>query len=212
LAVTTQSEPSVISDAAAGQEPCAPAAAPSRNVQAEALVTRRGGKFVLYDPRLGLLVSHADLAAGYALLEKDRAARLAEMAEAGITHWLPEAESRQPGQGAGMLSRLKPFLIKAVVVSALFFVFLNALSGALRDAGYGLEKKLEGLSNWEPDQVEWHRARAEKIAAKLGPTIRELMGMFRDPAPGATAMPAQAEPPAEPANVPKAEPSAQPRQ
>lgn len=181
--MTEHSEPNVHqNDAPSGERtPCGgttPLDAPN-----DVLVSKRGGQYLLYDSRLGLLVTHKDLATGYAQLEKERSKRLCEFAEAGILHWLPETAGPSPTQPQSLLSRIKPFLLKAAIVTALFFTFLGAISGSLRDAGYGLEKKLEGLSNWSPEQVEWHRARAEKIAEKLGPTIRELLVMFRDQPP-----------------------------
>lgn len=146
----------------------------------EALVREHGGEYTLYQHELGLLIRSKDLASGYAELRKARDSRLRELAQEGVLHWLPTAGAGAAPKEPSLLRKLTPTLLKAAIATSAFLFCLSALSGALRDAGYIMEKKLEGLSNWTPEQVEWHRARSEKIAAKLGPTIRELLPMFRE--------------------------------
>jgi hypothetical protein len=143
-------------------------------------LSRRKGRFTACIPEMGILVSAAtaDLAHDEALSLRE--ARIREFAAEGMLEELPTlgvAQACAPAQES-LLSRLKVFLIKAAVVMALFLYMLNSISSGLRDSGYILEKRLQGLANWTPDKVEWHRERAQMIAEKLGPTIRELMVMF----------------------------------
>lgn len=140
----------------------------------------RKGRFTACIPELGILVSAstADLAHDEALSRRE--ARIREFASEGMLNELPMPGASQTSLSAqeSLLSRLKVFLIKAAVVTVLFLGAVNIISQGLRDTGYTLEKKLQGLSNWTPDKVEWHRERAQMIAEKLGPTIRELLVMF----------------------------------
>jgi hypothetical protein len=161
----------------------------------EVRVVERAGRYTLSIPELGLLVTGKELGAAHAELMRQRERRLKEFAAEGILGWLPRPEAQGGATatalgGRSLLSQLKPFLIKAAIVTAMFLGAVNVIGQGLGDTGYKLEKQLEGLSNWTPEKIEWHRERAQKIAEKLGPTIRELVVMFRDPAPVVPAIPA----------------------
>lgn len=152
----------------------------------EVRMVMRGGRHVLFLPQLGLHASGKDLQAAYQSLLEARRARLEELAAEDLLHLIPDEDTAAAvPDPPSLLSRLKPFLAKAAVTTVLVMFVLSAISEGLRDMGYGLEKKLEGLSNWSPEQVEWHRARARKIAEKLGPVLRELRVMFDAPQTGA---------------------------
>lgn len=158
-------------------------------------------------PELGVVVGGKDLAAAHKELSALRERRIREFASEGMLHLVnrpAETAASVAERAPGTLARLKPFLIKCLIVSVLFLMGVNLLGQRLGDVGYVLEKKLQGLSNWTPEQVEWHRARSEQIALKLGPTIRELLAMFRDTAPAAAPAAESATP--RPAQAPAVEP------
>ncbi len=154
----------------------------------EVRVRKTAKGYALYLPELGLRESADSLEAAYAKLGAAKKRHLEEFASEGLLDWLP-----LPGQTAGpgladakqpsVLRQLKPFLIKAAVITLMFLGAVNIIGQGVRDTGYKLEKQLEGLSNWSPEKVEWHRERAQRIAEKLGPTVREILVMFREPAP-----------------------------
>lgn len=156
----------------------------------EVRLRQQGGKHVLSIPELGLVVSGKSLEAAHAELATQREKRIREFAAEGLLHWLERpAQAAQPA-ASGTFAKLRPFLIKCLVVSVLFLGAVHIIGQKLGDVGYVLEKKLQGLSNWTPEQVEWHRARSEQIAQKLGPTLRELQAMFRETTPGTGTGPA----------------------
>jgi len=167
----------------------------------EVRVLERAGRFILYIPELGLTARGKDLAAAHAELSQARERRLREFAAEGILGWLPSPGAAAPAtaQGKSLLSQLKVFLIKAAVVTLMFLGAVNVLGQALGDVGYRLEKKLDAAINMTPEQVEGNRARAEKIAEKLAPIVREVLVMFREqPRPAPPAAPptlVPAEPP-----------------
>lgn len=147
----------------------------------EVRLRQHKGRYSVSIPELGLVVGGKDLAKAHEELLVLRERQIREFAAEGLLHLLttPGAMSLvvQPDQGT--LSKLKSFLVKCLIVSLLFLSGVNLLGQRLSDVGYVLEKKLQGLSNWTPAQVEWHRERSQLIAQKLGPTIRELLVMFR---------------------------------
>ena len=184
----------------------APDITPYLNAPFEVRMLEKGGRFVLYIPELGLTASGKDLAAAHAELKQARERRLKEFAAEGVLDWLPKPGKREDnaaglGAGPGVLVKLKPFLIKAAVITLMFLGAVNVIGQGVRDTGYKLEKQLEGLSNWTPEKVEWHRERAQKIAEKLGPTMREILVMFREPVAAGTGAESV---PAAPSAVPSA--------
>lgn len=128
----------------------------------------------------------------YAKLVQAREQRIREYASEDLLAWLPKPEAAGHAQAKGgeprLLTKLRPFLIKAAVTAAMLVWAMGMINESTRNIGYGLEKKLDGLANWSPETVEKHRARSAQIAEKLGPIIRELLVMFREPAaPGGAA-------------------------
>ena len=108
-----------------------------------------------------------------------------EYASEDLLSWLPRpgaaGTGSQPGSGEPrLLTRLRPFLIKAVIVGALFLWAMNMVNDSARNIGYGLEKKLDGLTSMSAESIEKNRAKSALIAEKLGPIVRELAVMFRD--------------------------------
>jgi len=141
------------------------------------------GKFRLSIPALGLMVSNASLEAAYAEMAALRERRIREFASEGMLHLLsaPGALPGTPAAPTGTAAKLRPFFIKCLVVALLFLGAMNLLSHSLGDVGYVLEKKLQAVRNWTPDETEKQRALSEKVARNLGPVIRELMVMFQRP-------------------------------
>lgn len=150
---------------------------------------RNKGKYSLSIPALGLVVNDASLEAAYAKMESLRERRIREFASEGLLHLIsgPGSLPGAPAAPTGTAAKLKPFFIKCLVVALLFLGGMNILSHTFGDVGYTLEKKLKSVSYWTPEEVEKQRAQTEKIAQHLGPIVRELMAMFRQPGdvPGA---------------------------
>lgn len=152
------------------------------------VVVRKAAKgYTVCIPSLGLAHTGKELEASYASLSAKKEAHLREFAAEELLHLVPfpgdSGASQVEANSRSVLQQVKPFLVKAAISALLFFGAVNVIGQGLGDTGYKLEKQLEGLSNWSPEQVEWHRARSAKIAEKLGPTMRELLVMFRGPAP-----------------------------
>ncbi|HWR03142.1 MAG TPA: hypothetical protein VN419_03900 [Humidesulfovibrio sp.] len=149
----------------------------------EVRVREQAGRFTLAIPELGLLAQGQSLDAAYAALRQAKEQRIREYAAEGLLAWLPKADAKGLGgadQQPSLLKRLWPFLIKAAVVAALIMWAVGLINESTRNIGYGLEKKLDSVANWSPEDVELNRARAAKVAGKLGPLVRELLVMFRD--------------------------------
>ena len=129
------------------------------------------------------MVSNASLEAAYAEMTALRERRIREFASEGMLHLLsaPGALPGTPAAPTGTAAKLRPFFIKCLVVALLFLGAMNLLSHSLGDVGYVLEKKLQAVRNWTPDEAEKQRALSEKVARNLGPVIRELMVMFQRP-------------------------------
>lgn len=181
-------------------------AAPKANTEAEiqaalaapfeVRLRQRKGRFVAALPELGLIASATSLDAAHADIARQREARIREYAAEGMLDTLPRPDlAPLPGdEGKRLFGQLKVFLIKAAVVALLFLGAVNIIGNALGDIGYVLEKKLAGTATMTPESVEKHRAQAARIAANLGPILREITAMFQTPAP------------AQPAEAPKAKP------
>lgn len=158
----------------------------------EARLRENNGRFTLFIPELGLLARGKTLEAARAELLRLREARLREFAEEGLLDELPRPGAQAAAEAKPrLLVQLRPFLIKAAVVTALFLGAVNVISNGLRDVGYTLEKKLDGVVNWDAATIEKHRAKSAQVAEKLGPIVRELSVFFTRPealapAPGAT--------------------------
>lgn len=157
-------------------------------VPCEVRVVGRGGRYTLAISELGLLVTGKDLATAHAEIMLQRERCLREFAAEGVLDWLPRPGAA-PAAGPekkSLLGQLKPFLVKAAIATALFLGAVNVVSNGLGDVGYVLEKKLDGVASMTPEAVEKHRAKAAKIAEKLGPIVREILAVFdRSVAPGA---------------------------
>ncbi len=159
----------------------------------EVRLREKAGRFTLSIPELGLLAHGKSLESAYAKLMQAREQRILEFASEDLLSWLPKpGASGAPAQADGsaeprLLVRLRPFLIKAAIVSALFLWAMNTVNDSARNVGYGLEKKLDGLANMSPESIEKNRIKSAQIAEKLGPIVRELAVMFHEPAPGSTA-------------------------
>ncbi len=173
----------------------------------EVRLRQHKGRHSLSIPELGVVVGGKDLAEAHKELSALRERRIREFAAEGMLHLVNKPAEAVAAPAPGTLAKLKPFLIKCLIVSVLFLMGVNLLGQRLGDVGYVLEKKLQGLSNWTPEQVVWHRARSEQIAQKLGPTVRELLAMFRDTAPAPAAAPAAEAVTPRPAPAPAAEPA-----
>jgi len=141
------------------------------------------GRFLLSIPRLGLLVSNKSLEAAYAEMHTLRERRIREFASEGLLHLLADQEGLPKSQqgACGLAAKLRPFFIKCAVVTVLFLGAMNILSHSLGDVGYVLEKKLQTVRYWTPEEIETQRAKSEQVAQHLGPVIRELMVMFKQP-------------------------------
>ena len=151
----------------------------------EARLLEKAGRFSLCIPELGLLVHDKSLEAAYAKLKQAREQRIMEYASEDLLAWLPRPGAAGTGAQPGgseprLLVRLRPFLIKAAIVSALVLWAMNMVNDSARNIGYGLEKKLDGLANMSAESIEKNRAKSALIAEKLGPIVRELAVMFRD--------------------------------
>lgn len=141
------------------------------------LITTAKGRTTAAIPELGVLAQGGDPASAHAEALRQREARIREFAAEGLLDLLPKPGA-EPETGRGLFTRLRVFLVKAAIVSALFLGAVNIISGGLRDIGYVLEKKLDSVANWSPEMVEKNRAKAATVAEKLGPTLRELAGAF----------------------------------
>lgn len=143
----------------------------------------RQGEFLLSIPALGLVVRDTSLDAAYERIRTQRETRIREFASLGMLDLLAAPASEAAGKNAGpsLRDKLRPFFIKCVVVSVLFLAAMNMISHSVGDIGYVLEKKLQAVRNWTPEDVEKQRALSAKTAERLGPVIRELMPMFRQP-------------------------------
>jgi hypothetical protein len=129
-----------------------------------------------YLPELGLLARGKTVEAAHAELMRLREARIREYAAEGLLDELPRpGAGEDPAQARRLFPKLKIFLIKAAVVAALFLGAVNVISSGLRDTGYVLEKKLDAVSRWTPETVEFHREKAERIGQRLGPVLRALL-------------------------------------
>lgn len=140
-----------------------------------------GGKFLFYIPELGLQLTGESLDAAIPILTRQKEEHLRKFAEADLLCWVsrPGQTPSAAGPTKPSLARaLLPFAIKSAVVTLLFLGAANAIDKGLNNLGRGLEKNFEGISKWSPEKVELTRDRAALVAQKLGPTIRELMGMF----------------------------------
>ncbi|MDO9082493.1 MAG: hypothetical protein Q7U56_04345 [Humidesulfovibrio sp.] len=110
-----------------------------------------------------------------------REKRLREFAALGILPWLPKpGESCASCPTPGVVVRLKPFFIKAAVVTLLFLGAVTVIGQGLGVAGRQLEEKISGVGSWTPEKMEHERARAHAFAEKLRPVLRELIFVFRD--------------------------------
>ena len=151
----------------------------------EARLLEKAGRFTLCIQELGLLVHDKSLDGAYAKLKQAREQRIMEYASEDLLAWLPRPGAAGTGAQPGgseprLLVRLRPFLIKAAIVSALFLWAMNMVNDSARNIGYGLEKKLDGLANMSAESIEKNRAKSALNAEKLGPIVRELAVMFRD--------------------------------
>lgn len=158
----------------------------------EVRLLEKAGRFTLSIPEMGLLEHGKSVELAYAKLVQAREQRIREYASEDLLAWLPRPDAGGNAQAKSaeprLLTRLRPFLIKAAVTAAMLMWAMNMINGSIRDIGYRLEKNLDGLANWSPETVELQRARSAKVAEKLGPIIRELLVMFHDPAvPAGTA-------------------------
>lgn len=147
-------------------------------------ISVRKGRVTALLPELGILVRADSVEAAHAEALRQREARIREYASEGLLDALPapnQAAAACAGRSS-LFGQLKVFLIKAAVVAALFLGMANIVGNGLRDLGYSLEKKLDGVGNWTPAMVEKHRASSAKVAEKLGPIVRELAVMFQAPA------------------------------
>lgn len=158
----------------------------------EVRLSQRAGRFVACIPELGLLASAKTVDAAHADIVRQRETRIREYASEGLLHSLPKPGplAAEPN-GPTLLGQLKVFLIKAAVVAALFLGAVNIIGNGLGNIGYVLEKKLAGTATMTPESVEKHRAQAARIAANLGPILREITAMFQTPAPSAPTDPAK---------------------
>lgn len=134
-------------------------------------------------PELGILVSAGNLEAAHAEALRQREARTREFASEGMLEELStDGGSRIPSEPAKrLLPQLKVFLSKAAVVTVLFLGGVNIISNGLRDVGYVLEKKLDGVVSWTPETVEKHRAKGAKIAENIRPVVLAVMSAFKEP-------------------------------
>lgn len=163
----------------------------------EVRMLEREGRFVLSIPELGLAIAGTDLPSVHAELRQARERRLREFAAEGILHWLskPGSAQAEPTAGPSLLRQLRPFLIKAGVVTLLFLGASNVISNGLRDTGYVLEKKLDALAHLAPESVEKNRLKAAQIAVNLRPIMQELLKVTERPAaPASDNTTEQAEP------------------
>jgi hypothetical protein len=187
MKVTPEATPAVAHEDNAAASDAAVQAALS--APCDMYLRRHKGKYSLSIPGLGLMVSDASLEAAYAKMEGLRERRIREFASEGMLHLISGAGALPgaPAAPAGTAAKLKPFFIKSLVVALLFLGAMNILSHTFGDVGYTLEKKLKSVSYWTPEEVEKQREQTEKIAQHLGPIVRELMTMFRQPGevPGA---------------------------
>jgi hypothetical protein len=155
----------------------------------ELRLREKAGRFTLCIAELGLLAHGKDMESAYAKLMQAKEQRIREYAAEDLLAWLPKPDAgfnTSPARGGNeprLLVRLRPFLIKAAIVCAIFLWAMDSIDNSTRNIGYRLEKKLDGLANWSPETIEKHRAKSAQIAEKLGPTVRELTVMFHDPAP-----------------------------
>jgi hypothetical protein len=132
------------------------------------------GRITACIPELGVIARAGSVEAAHAEALRQREARLREFAEAGLLDELPRPTAVDAGPPR-LLPQLKVFLVKAAVAAVLFLGAVDIISGGLRDIGYVLEKKLDGVAAWTPETVEKHRAQAARLAQKLGPVVRELL-------------------------------------
>lgn len=155
----------------------------------EVRLTSRKGRFIAHIPELGILARADSVESAHAEALRQREARIREYASEGLLDALPSPAAAAPGvPGKGLLGQLKVFLIKAAVVAALFLGAVNVIGNGLRNVGYTLEKKLDGVVNWDAATIEKHRAKSALVAEKLGPVVRELTLLFvRPEAPAASA-------------------------
>lgn len=143
---------------------------------------QRNGMFYLYMKDVGVTACGKDLQASYAELMAQRELRLREFTALGILPWLPKpGESCASCPAPGVLLKLKPFFIKAAVITLLFLGAVTIVGQGLGAVGKQLENNLSAVSRWTPEKVERERDRAHAFAQRMRPLVRELVLMFQDP-------------------------------
>ncbi|OGR35788.1 MAG: hypothetical protein A2051_05715 [Desulfovibrionales bacterium GWA2_65_9] len=144
-------------------------------------VHKSGGRYLFFIRELGLRHADASLERGYAEMQALKDEWLRGLAAEGLWDWIVEPGERAVAttQAApGPLRKLLPFFIKLSCVSFVLLVLVAFISSALREVGYGLEKKLDSIVLMSPDKVEQHRGKARAIAEKLRPIVLEILGAF----------------------------------
>jgi len=147
-------------------------------------VQARGKGYVLFIRELGLRHECDDLARGHVEILEKKDAWIRDLAGEGLWDWIvpPGGEPAPQPAGAGRYHGLVPFFIKFFCVALLLVVAFGAVAGGLRDLGYTLEKKIDGVIAQKPEQLEANRMKARAFAQRLRPIVQEVLYVFRSDA------------------------------
>lgn len=147
-------------------------------------VQANGKGYELFIRELGLRHSCSDLATGHAELLAKKDTLIRDLAAEGLWDWItpPGAQPEPTPRKSWRWRDMAPFFIKCACVVLLTLWISARVSNALRDVGWGLEKKIGDVIMLQEDKERELLQRTRSFALKLRPFVRELMVVFKSDA------------------------------
>lgn len=143
-----------------------------------------GKGYELFIRELGLRHSCTDLAAGHAELLAKKDALIRDLAAEGLWDWItpPGGQPEQQAPAKWRWRDMAPFFIKCACVVLLVLWISARVSNALRDVGWGLEKKIGDVIMLQEDKERALLQRTRSFALKLRPFVQELLVVLKSDA------------------------------
>ncbi len=143
-----------------------------------------GKGYELFIRELGLRHTCSNLATGHAELLAKKDALIRDLAAEGLWDWItpPGVQAEQEPMKTWRWRDMAPFLIKCACVVLLVLWISARISNALRDVGWGLEKKIGDVIMLQEDKERALLQRTRAFASKLRPFVQELMVVFKSDA------------------------------
>jgi hypothetical protein len=140
-----------------------------------------GKGYELFIRELGLRHACTDLTRGHAELLELKDAWIRDLAQEGLWDWItpPGGKPQEERPKTWRWRDLAPFFIKCVCVVLLVLWISARLANALRDVGWGLEKKIGDVIMMPEDKSLEMQKRTRAFAVKLRPFVQELMIVFK---------------------------------